>query len=184
MSDLAIVGEQQQTLGLAIEPADWHDPTFHADEVHNRVATTLVVHRRDVALGLVEQDVAPPLVRNEIPVYLDLLALCIDFRAKFGHDNAIDANPSFNDHFFCPAARRDTARREDSLQSFHAHLVLVLHHCASRGYSHTGGSRQTSIRGCSQPRGHRRKTSLRHAGSSGQGRAVVPRPAPPHPRAA
>lgn len=115
MGDLAVVGQQQKSLGLPVKATHWHDASFDAHEIHHGVASAFVVSGGDVALGFVEQDIASALVRNQVPVDLDLLAISVNFRAEFRHHDSIDAYAALDDHLFRPATGRDAARRQDSL---------------------------------------------------------------------
>lgn len=42
VGELAVVRQQQQSLGVAIEPANRQDAALHTDEIHHRVATTFI----------------------------------------------------------------------------------------------------------------------------------------------
>lgn len=111
--DLAIVRQQQQPLGLAVEPANWDDALVDWHEIHDGVASALVVGRRDVSARFVEQDVAAARVRDEHPVDLDLLPFGVDLSAERGDNDSIDPDTPLGDHLLGLAAGRDAARRED-----------------------------------------------------------------------
>jgi hypothetical protein len=57
IGDVAIVGEQQESLSFAIESTDWIDALFRVNQIHDGPAITFVFRRRDIAPRLVEQNV-------------------------------------------------------------------------------------------------------------------------------
>lgn len=109
IGDLAIVRQQQKSLGVAIQPTNRQDTALHADEVHHRIAPTFVGCCRDVALRLVQQQIAATRIGDELPVNLNLLPLTIDLRSQLSDDLTIDANSPFGDEFLGSTARCDTA---------------------------------------------------------------------------
>lgn len=100
---------------MAIEPADRNDPLGNIDQVEDGSASSLVARRRDVAIRLVEQDVAPPLVLQRLAIDPDLLELRVDLNSQLGDDGAVDGYPAFTNQVFRLAARCDTVRCQDTL---------------------------------------------------------------------
>lgn len=94
---LAIVRQQQETLGLPVEPANRHDAFIDRHEIHDRVAAALVGCRGDIATGLVEEDVAPPDVRDQLAIDLDLLGGGIDLAAKLSDDLTVNTHAAADD---------------------------------------------------------------------------------------
>lgn len=123
VGDIAVIGEEQQTLGLAVEPTDREDALGDVHEVHHGPATALIAHRRDVAGRLVQDQVAQRLRRQELPIDADLVVNRIGLRPQLGHDLAVDRNSPFPDQPLGRAARSDSSRGEDALQSFQAELL-------------------------------------------------------------
>ncbi len=115
VGDKPIVRQQQQPLGLAVKPPDRHDALAHLDEIHHGVATSLVRHRRDVTLGLVEHDITQALAGDDLPVNLDLLARWVDPGTELGDHLAIDAHPPFDDQLLGATSRRYPRGRQDAL---------------------------------------------------------------------
>lgn len=107
VGDFAVVRQQQQAFGLPVEPADRHDALVDRHEVHDGVAASLVRCRRDVAAGLVEQNIAPADGRDQLAVDLDLLGGGIDFAAKLGDDLAVNTDASFEDQLLGAPPGRD-----------------------------------------------------------------------------
>ena len=55
VKQIAIVRQQQQTLGVVVQTADRHNTrTAAAHQISNRLAAVLVLHRRDIAARLVQ----------------------------------------------------------------------------------------------------------------------------------
>ena len=55
VEQIAVVGQQQQTLGVVVQTADRHNTrTAAAHEVGNRLAAVLVLHGGDVTARLVQ----------------------------------------------------------------------------------------------------------------------------------
>jgi hypothetical protein len=113
--DVAVVRQQQQTFGVAVEPAHRVDPLRDPDDVHHRAAIPLVLRRRDVATRLVEDQVPRTLRPQELPIHPDLGAVGIGLRAEFGHDLTIDGHPPGRDEFLRRPSRSDATRGEDAL---------------------------------------------------------------------
>ncbi len=99
VGDLAIVRQQQQSLGLAIETAYRNDTLVDGHEVHDGVSAALVRHRRDVTTRLVEQNVASAHSRDQLAVDFDLLRTGIYFATEFSDDFAVDSDASFENQF-------------------------------------------------------------------------------------
>jgi hypothetical protein len=116
---VAVVREEQQSLSVAVEPADREDALLHVDQVHHGPAIALVLDGRDVAAWLVQDQVAQRLRTNDPLVDPNLIPLRISLGAKRGHDHAVDRNPALANQFFGCPARCDPARCEDALQAFH-----------------------------------------------------------------
>jgi hypothetical protein len=112
-------GEDQQPLGVPVEPADGVYALLDVDELHDRPAAALVVHRGDVAAGLVDEEVAERLRAQQAAIDPDLGRRGVDLGAELGDDDAVDHDPTLADQLL---GRRGARRRhgcQDSLQSFH-----------------------------------------------------------------
>ena len=113
--DVAVVGQQQETFGVAIEAADRVDPLRDPDDIHHGAAIPLILGRRDVSARLVEDQVPRTLRPEEFSVNLDLGAVGIGLRAEFGDDSTIDRHPPGRDQRFRRPARSDAACGENAL---------------------------------------------------------------------
>lgn len=123
IGDITIVREEQQALGVAVQPANRKDALGDIDQIHDRPAATLVVHRRDVATRLVQDQVAERLRREQLAVHADIVTNRISPGAKLGHDRAVDGDAALANQFFSCSPGRDAARRKDALQSFQPELL-------------------------------------------------------------
>jgi hypothetical protein len=117
---LAVVGQHQQTAGLAVEPADGNDPLRHVDQIEHGTSTTLIRCCGDVPGGLIENQISASLPTHQPAVHADLLMLRIDAHTKLANDGAVHADPSIDDHSLCFSPRRDSVRRDHPLKAFQA----------------------------------------------------------------
>lgn len=121
--NIAVIGQEQQALGVAIEPPDGIDPLRHRDEIHHRPAIAFIFRGRDVSARFVEQDVTRSLRLEQFAVDADLRADWVGFRAELRHRLAVDADATFANEIFRGTARTDASRGEDALQPFHGRGV-------------------------------------------------------------
>jgi hypothetical protein len=117
--DVTIVCQKKQSLGVAVESTNWINPFIRLHEVHHRPAITLILHCRDVPRRLVKYDVARLLCAKALAVDSNVGVNWIGLRTKRGHDLAVDRHAAGRDHFLGLASRRDAARGENSLETFH-----------------------------------------------------------------
>ena len=115
VGDVPVIGEEQQPFGLTVQPTDREDALGDVDQVHHGPAAALVVHRRDVAGRLVQDQVAERLRWQELAINPNLVPDRVRFRPQLGDDRAIHRNSALADQFLGGAARSDPARREDAL---------------------------------------------------------------------
>ena len=122
LHQLPVVGQDQQPLGLVIEPPHGIDPLRDVgNQVAHRLSALRVGKRRHHALRLVEQDVLPPLFGLDgLAVHQHLVAV-LHLHAHFADDAAVDAHAPLGDDLLALAPRRDPAFRHVFLQS---HFVL------------------------------------------------------------
>lgn len=118
VGDVAVVGQEEQPLGVAVEAADRVDPLADIDQVHHRPPLALVARGGDVAARLVEEEVAGSLGAQQVAVDPDLGGAGIDLGPELGDDLAVDVDAARPDQFLRPAAGGNAARGEDSLQAF------------------------------------------------------------------
>ena len=90
VGEIAVIGEQEQAFGVAVEAANRVDALRHVDEFHHRPALALVVDRGDKTRRLVEHDDPRPLRPQDLAIDPDLGGGRVDPGAKFSHDLAID----------------------------------------------------------------------------------------------
>jgi hypothetical protein len=112
---VSVVGQEEESLGVAIEPADWVNPLRDLDDVHDGAPVPLVLRRRDVATRFVQDEITWPLRPQQLSVDADLGANRIGSRAELGHDLAVDAHPSGRDQRLRRPPRSDAASGENPL---------------------------------------------------------------------
>ncbi len=100
VGDVTVVGEEQQSLGIAIEAANRIDALRDVDEFHYCPAFALVVDRGDESCRLVEHDDPRPLGPQDLAINANFGGGRIDPGAEFGHDFAIDLDTAGNDQRF------------------------------------------------------------------------------------
>ena len=132
VGDIAIVREEEEALGVAVQPAHRKHPLRHTDQIHHRPAITLVLDGCDVAGRLVQDQVAQRLRADDAVVDADLVPPGIGLGAELGHDRAVDRNAALPDQFFCGSARCHPARCEDALQAFHLGASLICRNASGR----------------------------------------------------
>jgi hypothetical protein len=121
---LTVIGEEQQTFAWPIQPADRLYPLWNINKIHHRLPATLVGYCSDVALGLVEQDIALALDPHCLTIECDALPLRVHGRPQFSDDAAIDANPARYDHLLGLAPRGNARTRQHSLETLPAGVAL------------------------------------------------------------
>jgi hypothetical protein len=124
--EVAVVGEQEQPLGLHVQPADVEQALVPvADQVTEVGPALVVLHGRDHADGLVDGEVH---LRG---VDLDPQAVDVDdlrgpdTGPELGDDLVVDRHPPQGDQLLRPAAGGDTGLGQDLLQPLPLRVVDV-----------------------------------------------------------
>ena len=119
--EIAVVGQQQQPLGVVVEPSDRIDVVAHAaQEIDDRLPPLRVGARRDVAARFVEQQIQ--VARGDLDaaaVDTDVIARRIRLGAELADGGAVDAHAPVEHQLLGCAPRRDAGLRQDLLQTFH-----------------------------------------------------------------
>ncbi len=90
LGHLAVVGEHQDAGGVLVQPAHGEHPRRAAlEEVHHGLLRVRVAGGRDVALGLVHDDVHLLLALEALSVEADVVGEDVDLGAQFGHHFAV-----------------------------------------------------------------------------------------------
>src|SRR4051812_2867068 len=134
VAEVAVVGEDDQALGVGVEPADVEEPFLEQrlarpgldDGVGERPPALGVGQGRDDAAGLVQHDVAvPPGRRDARAVDADDVVLGVDAAALLAHDVAVHLDPALVDHRLRRPARRQAGLGQDLLQPLPGGLLGV-----------------------------------------------------------
>ena len=111
----AVVGQDQQALGVAVQAADRVDALPDIDEIHHGPPVPLVTDRGDVSRRLVEDD-------RPVPLRPDLLAIDpnhgpdgVDPRPQLGDALAIDGDAALDDQRLGVATRTAASRGHHAL---------------------------------------------------------------------
>jgi hypothetical protein len=120
--EIAVVGQEQQALGLVVEPPDRVDVFTHAaQQIDDRRAPLRIRPRGDVAAGLVEEQIAMMLDDfHAPPVDADVVLPRLRLRPELHHRDAVHGYAPFEHQLLRRAPRRDTGLRQNLLQAFHA----------------------------------------------------------------
>ena len=103
---VAVIRQQNQTLGMKVETSDRIDALAHAaHEIDDRAAALRIFDRRHHFSRFVQQDVAMRFgVRDQLAVDLDVIVCGIGARSELGDDTAVDRDSPLPDHRLCFAA--------------------------------------------------------------------------------
>lgn len=104
VGEIAVIGEQHQALGGAVQPTDRIDALADIDQVHHGPAIPLVTHGGDEAGRLVEQDVARWLRSQDLSVHANLIARREYPGAKLRDDRSVHPDLPGSDHLLGAAA--------------------------------------------------------------------------------
>ncbi len=120
VGQLAVVGEQQQALGVGVEAPDWEHPRLGRDELDDRPPPVRVAGRRDDSRWLVEQVVDETGTHTDgRSVDLDEVGLGVDPTPEHG-DLAVHAHPSGGDQLLADPPAAPPGGGEHLLQPFTA----------------------------------------------------------------
>jgi len=116
---IPVVGEEQQALGVVVEPAHRIHVLAHpVQQVDHRSAALRIGTRRDETSRFVEQDVALALGgRQPSAVDADVVGVGVGLGAHLLHRRAVQRDAAVGDEPFGGAARRHTRLREDLLEA-------------------------------------------------------------------
>ncbi len=98
--DIAIIREQQQSLCVSVEPADWIDALSSLDKIHDGPTIALIFDCGDVARRFVEKNVSRLLGTEELAIDANLRVHWIGLCAQLGHNLPIDRDASGRNQLF------------------------------------------------------------------------------------
>jgi len=96
---LAVVSEQEQSLGVIVQPAHWVDVLADAlEQIEHRRPALWIRPGGHVARRLVEEDVTECLrCLDSPPVHADIIHARVGLRPHFSDDRAVDGDAAFRD---------------------------------------------------------------------------------------
>ena len=125
LGEIAIVGEQKQTLGLRVEPADIEEPgKFCRQQVENRVPGMRIAPGGNKAGRLVEEDRERLFWPNELVIDLDVVAR-LDLGAEIGARLTVHRHAPGSDELVTMPARPEPGGGEESVEAHFSRESLV-----------------------------------------------------------
>jgi hypothetical protein len=121
MGEVAIVGQDQQTLGVGVQAADVKKPLVPAfsEQIGNCAPAFRIVHCGDDTPRLVQRQVSVPARRRDAgAVDPNDIAFRIDPSALLEDDLRVDLDTSLADQDFAGATGSDAGLGEDFLKSY------------------------------------------------------------------
>jgi len=125
ISEIAVVGEEEKSLGLGVELAYWIEAAWEhfSEEIDGAGLFTLGDVGAVDAFGFVQEDVealAGDTIAqaDALAVDFDLIGFGIDHDGELVDDSAIDGDAALEDHFFDIAPGSDACIAEEFLDSF------------------------------------------------------------------
>ena len=109
----AVVGQQQQSLGVEVESANGINVLADAgQQLHHRSSTLWVGPRGDVPFGFVQEKIAVLFdAFDSAPIDANIVRRIIGFRSKFAHRGTVDRDAPFEHQLLGGASRRDAGLR-------------------------------------------------------------------------
>ena len=116
---IAVVRQQQKSLGVVVEPANRIEIAWNAgDQVHHGGPLLGIVSCGDVAARLVQQNVAAPPTRPKSPaVHPHIVTSRVRARAQLGDRGSIHADAALQNEALGGPPRGDAGRRHELLQA-------------------------------------------------------------------
>jgi hypothetical protein len=122
LCEIAVIGHEQRTAGVEVEPANRIDALSYArEQLRERGSTLGVLQRRDHPARLVHQIVHQRFPPNSRPRYFDSIPHRVGLGTEFGDDLTVDAHLSREDELLRSTARRNARVGKQLLQTFYCH---------------------------------------------------------------
>jgi hypothetical protein len=133
MSKFAVVGQQDQTLGVGIEPTHVKKllvaPNSVLDQIADAGPAAVVRHRRVHAARLVQRQIHQRVIQDHpCPVDADHRGIRVDPGAQLGHQLSVDLDTAVDDHSLGNPPRRNSGLRQHFLQANPAGFAVGDHH--------------------------------------------------------
>ena len=125
--EIAVVGENQQTLGIVVEPPYRVDVLAYVlQQIQHRRPPLGIRSRGDVPGRLVEQKIAERLRALDAAIVdADFVGLRVGFAAELAHGLAVHRDAALDDQLLGRPPRRHAGGREDLLQPNFHHGILT-----------------------------------------------------------
>ena len=109
VSEIPVIGQEQQSLGIVVQPAHRVHADFDAfEQIVHRGPSLRVGHGRHKARRFVQHNISRRLLGiDEFAVDLDMVFGWVGLGPEFGHDRSVHPHPALGDKLFRSAARCD-----------------------------------------------------------------------------
>ena len=126
-SEVAVIGQQEQTFAGVIETSDWINALTNSPQESNDSGASLrILHSCDVAFRFVQRQIGVALrPAQQLSVYANVIMLRVCFRPECGNRLPIHGHRAASDQLFGMTAGSDTGSSDDFLQAFACHKRLV-----------------------------------------------------------
>ena len=127
VGQIAVVCQQEQPLGVLVEPADGHDaelPVCFRHKLHNSLRLW-IVGGGQIACGLVEHDEDRPAQPHGPAVHGDMDGCFVKFPALVGHDRAVCGYAARADDRAQLLPAGDARLTQNSVQSLHMAAPVI-----------------------------------------------------------
>jgi len=106
MGKIPVIGQEQQALGIVVQPADRVYADLDAfEQIMHRGSSLRIGHGRHKSRRLVQHDIRRRLFGvNEFAVNLDMVFVWVGLGAELGHYRPVHPHPALGYKFFCSAA--------------------------------------------------------------------------------
>jgi quercetin dioxygenase-like cupin family protein len=128
LGEVAVVGQQQQSLGVVVEPSDReHARADAGNQVHDGGTSFGVGNRADVAARLVQHEIDPGFgAVQQLAAHPNMVDGGIGAGAQFGDGLAVDGDKPAGNQLFGLAARSNSGGGDDLLEAFGRHISIVV----------------------------------------------------------
>ena len=109
VSEIPVIGQEQQSLGIVVQPADRVHAYFDAlEQIVHRGPSLRVGHGRHKACWLVQHNIGRRLFGiDQLSINLDMVFIRVGLGPELGHDRTVHPHPALGNKLFRSAARCD-----------------------------------------------------------------------------
>lgn len=117
LSEIAVVGEENETFGLRIEAPNIEEARiFFGQKIEYGVASVHIFSRRDETRRFVQHDGEQSSGMNQFAVHFDIIARG-RVRTEIGADLAVDSDAAGGNYFITMTPRPDASGSEEAIEA-------------------------------------------------------------------